>query len=60
MTTTPQPPSCPVCDAGLTFSPDACISEIITCPECSADLEIITLQPPSLAEAPLEEEDWGE
>ena len=51
---------CPVCAAEVLISPDAVDGELITCPECGAELEIINVDPPELAEAPQEEEDWGE
>ena len=51
---------CPVCAAEVLLSHDAVDGELIVCPECGAELEIITVDPPELAEAPQEEEDWGE
>ncbi len=50
---------CPVCEADLEFD-GVEEGEIVVCDECSAELEIISLEPPQLAEAPEEEEDWGE
>ena len=32
----------------------------IQCPDCGLDLEVLSVQPPELAPAPEEEEDWGE
>lgn len=51
---------CPVCDAALALPTDAVVAELVRCRECGIDLEIVTLDPPSLAEAPTEEEDWGQ
>lgn len=34
--------------------------ELLVCPECGTDLEVISLDPPKLHLAPSEEEDWGE
>jgi alpha-aminoadipate carrier protein LysW len=51
---------CPVCSAEILFADDAVEGELITCPECGTELEIISLDPPAVAEAPQEEEDWGE
>ena len=34
--------------------------ELISCPECGTELEVISLNPPTLQAAPSEEEDWGE
>jgi alpha-aminoadipate/glutamate carrier protein LysW len=50
---------CPECAAVV--SVDAVVKgEILRCPECGADLEVIDLEPVTLALAPAEEEDWGE
>jgi alpha-aminoadipate carrier protein LysW len=35
-------------------------NEITQCPGCGAELEIVSLEPLTLALAPQEEEDWGE
>ena len=51
---------CPVCSAQIPLADDAVEGELITCPECGTELEIISLDPPAVAEAPQEEEDWGE
>lgn len=50
---------CPECDAELTFN-DVIEGEIVVCPDCGVDLEVISLEPFELALAPMEEEDWGE
>jgi alpha-aminoadipate carrier protein LysW len=34
--------------------------EIIVCPDCGVDLEILALEPATVQLAPMEEEDWGE
>jgi alpha-aminoadipate/glutamate carrier protein LysW len=51
---------CPECEADITFPNGAMENELISCPECGAELEIISLNPPELALAPEVEEDWGE
>ena len=51
---------CPVCGAEVVFPDDAVEGELISCPDCGSELEITSLDPPSLEEAPQEEEDWGE
>jgi len=51
---------CPICSAEILLADDAVEGELITCPECGTELEIISLDPPEVAEAPQEEEDWGE
>lgn len=44
-------------DLGLT---DVEVGEIVSCPECGADLEVLSVDPLQLGLAPAEEEDWGE
>jgi len=51
---------CPICAAQITLAKDTVAGEILECPECGTELEVISLEPPVLAEAPKEEEDWGE
>ena len=34
--------------------------EILVCPDCGAELEVVSEQPFRLELAPKEEEDWGE
>lgn len=55
-----EPASCPECAAEIVLQPDTLQGEIIQCPDCGAELEVISLDPPSLELAPEEEEDWGE
>jgi len=50
---------CPECAAPIPV--DGVVKgEILRCPDCGADLEVIVLEPIALALAPREEEDWGE
>jgi alpha-aminoadipate/glutamate carrier protein LysW len=51
---------CPTCDGEVVVAPSAVVSELIACRECGTDLEIVSVDPPSVAEAPMEEEDWGQ
>ncbi len=51
--------NCPECDAEITVQ-DLMIGEIIYCHDCSAELEVLRLEPPAVALAPQVEEDWGE
>lgn len=53
-------PACPVCDAEVALPPDAIVSELLSCVECGTELEVASLTPPALREAPAEEEDWGQ
>jgi alpha-aminoadipate/glutamate carrier protein LysW len=52
--------TCPTCDGPVTVAPSAVVSELIKCRECGTDLEITSVDPPAVAEAPMEEEDWGQ
>ena len=51
---------CPVCDTEVELEQDTVEGELITCPDCGVELEVVNLDPVELAEAPQEEEDWGE
>lgn len=56
--TTVQP--CPECGAEVQIKQSVRLYEIIECPNCSSELEVISLSPVMLALAPEVEEDWGE
>ncbi len=51
---------CPHCAAGVGIAEDAELGELLDCGECDEELEVVSLDPPELAPAPEEEEDWGE
>jgi alpha-aminoadipate carrier protein LysW len=52
--------NCPECDAVLSLD-GVEKGEIIVCPDCGVDLEVMETEPViSLALAPMESEDWGE
>lgn len=51
---------CPVCSAEITLGADTIEGELFSCEDCSSELEVATLSPFTLTEAPQEEEDWGE
>jgi len=51
---------CPECDARITLGSDAVEGEIVRCPDCGAELEVTSLNPPELALAPEVNEDWGQ
>jgi alpha-aminoadipate carrier protein LysW len=53
-------PKCPECDADVTVGSDAVKGEIVSCPDCGAELEVTAASPVALALAPEAEEDWGE
>jgi alpha-aminoadipate carrier protein LysW len=52
--------TCPECEATLTIPADAMEGEIVPCPDCGAELEVVSVAPVTLALAPEVQEDWGE
>ena len=52
--------TCPECEATLTLPADLIEGEIVPCPDCGAELEVVTTDPVALRLAPMVEEDWGE
>jgi len=55
-----QQAECPECAAEVSLADDVMEGEIVQCAECGAELEVVSLSPPTLDLAPGEEEDWGE
>ncbi|MFC2031694.1 lysine biosynthesis protein LysW [Chloroflexota bacterium] len=51
---------CPECAAELNLAPDVEEGEIIVCPDCGVELEVMSLDPLSVDLAPEVEEDWGQ
>jgi alpha-aminoadipate carrier protein LysW len=52
---------CIECDADLQVEEKSLeIGEIVICPECGMELEVLKASPVKLGKAPEEEEDWGE
>ncbi len=52
--------NCPVCDADLSFDNTTMLGELLECPDCGTELEVVNLNPLKVDEAPQAEEDWGE
>ncbi len=52
--------TCPECAAEIALEADTEVHEILVCPDCGVDLEVISLDPAAVELAPMEEEDWGE
>lgn len=52
--------ACTECAAEITLDEGTEANEIIVCPDCGVDLEVISLDPAKVEMAPMEEEDWGE
>lgn len=53
-------PTCPECGASVALPANAMQNELIPCPDCGTELEIISLNPAELERAPETQEDWGE
>ena len=51
---------CPECEAEVTLDAGTEVGEILVCPDCGVDLEVISLEPGAVQLAPMEQEDWGE
>ena len=51
---------CPVCGANIEIKDGTVKGELLECIECGTELEVKEIDPLTLAEAPKEEEDWGE
>lgn len=52
--------NCPECEVTIILSADLLDGEIIQCPDCGVELEVLSTEPLALALAPAIEEDWGE
>jgi len=53
-------PVCVECLAKLTLREGLIVGEIVQCPECGVELEVVEVEPVKLQVAPEVEEDWGE
>jgi len=51
--------SCPECEADIPLQ-GTITGEIVFCPDCGAELEVLDLENATLALDPQVEEDWGE
>ena len=52
--------NCPECAADLDLAADVEEGEIVVCPDCGVELEVVSLDPLAVELAPEVEEDWGE
>lgn len=51
---------CLECQGDITVENDVQAGEVLTCPECSTDFEVVGTNPVKLAPAPVAQEDWGQ
>ncbi len=52
--------NCPECATEINLPKDTIKNEILDCPTCGLELEVVSLDPAEVDLAPEEEEDWGE
>ena len=52
--------TCPECEAELNLGSDVEEGEIVVCPDCGVELEVMGTDPITVELAPEVEEDWGE
>lgn len=52
--------TCPECSADINLAAGTVQGEILVCPDCGVDLEVVSINPPAVDLAPMEDEDWGE
>lgn len=52
--------TCPQCAAPIEMADDTMEGEILQCPDCGVELEVMSIAPLTLDVAPEVEEDWGE
>ena len=53
-------PECPEYAPELELADDTEVGEIVVCPDCGVELEVLGVDPIILDLAPEVEEDWGE
>jgi alpha-aminoadipate carrier protein LysW len=51
---------CPECDAEIILGKNTEKGEVISCKDCSVELEVVSLQPLKINHLPKMDEDWGE
>lgn len=52
--------SCVICDGAISIPDNAMVGELLICGDCGTELELVSLDPMTLEEAPEIQEDWGE
>jgi alpha-aminoadipate carrier protein LysW len=53
-------PVCPECAAEIQLPAGTVLHELLPCPDCGAELEVLCLDPIDIDLAPEVQEDWGE
>jgi alpha-aminoadipate carrier protein LysW len=52
--------TCVVCEAQVGLPDGCCEGELLICSDCGTELEVTSLDPVEVEEAPQVQEDWGE
>ena len=52
--------NCPECEAEVHVDEDTDKGDVVSCPDCGVELEVVGLDPIELDIAPEEDEDWAE
>lgn len=52
--------NCPECATEIELPENVMLNEILDCPTCGLELEVVSVDPPQVELAPEEEEDWRE
>lgn len=51
---------CALCEADLVAPAEPLLGELLPCTTCGGELEVVSVSPLEIAEAPPIQEDWGE
>lgn len=52
--------TCIICEASVNLPEDCREGELLICGDCGTELEVISMDPLTVEEAPQVQEDWGE
>lgn len=52
--------NCVVCEGLVNMPKDVMEGELLVCPDCGTELELVSMDPVMVEEAPEVQEDWGE
>lgn len=52
--------ACPICGAMIDIAEGTVVGELMECADCGSELEVTSVEPIEIQEAPEVEEDWGE
>lgn len=52
--------ACVECGCDVELDAEVMLGEIVECPDCGVELEVVSLAPLTVELAPEVEEDWGE